>query len=284
MNGASYVWVALGSVLVAGCSGKSHGFAGNGNGNGSDGGSMGNPTGAAGLVSVQQSTDTSCGMPTYNGTVSAAFAESAASLVDTSCPPVTMGECTVSVCEPDDAGPSGPMGNLSAGAIKVAGTGVPVTLTPDPDGTYEPATNSSTLGPFLPPDSTISITASGGMVPAFQGTLMMGGAITLTSPHVSGLFAQLPTGDVPVAWTGGSSTDRLVLFLSANSASDASMEATIQCVFTGGSGTVPAAAMAMLSGMGSFGAGPFATTSVTAGAFDVTMQAQAISAFGLFTK
>jgi hypothetical protein len=284
MGRASVLWVALGSMVAAGCGGKGHAFQGSGNS--PDGGSTsdGPSTGPTGIVTLEQTTDTSCGMPTYNGTLNAAFAESAASLANTSCPPVTMGECTVQVCETDDAGPSSPMGNISAGAISIKGTGVPLTLTPDPDGTYEPANTSSTMGPFLLPDSTITISASGAMVPSFMGTLSMGGAITLTSPEVSGLFAKVPMGAVPVTWTGGSATDKLVLFLSANSVTDASMTATIQCVFTGGSGTVPAAARAMLTGVGSFGAGPFATTSVMAGSFDVTMQAYAVTVFGAFME
>jgi hypothetical protein len=62
------------------------------------------------------------------------------------------------------------------------------------------------------------------------------------------------------------------------------MTAAVPCVFSGGSGTIPASAMAMRGNFGSIGAGAYASHSVTAGGYDVTRQAWAVSTAFVFTK
>jgi hypothetical protein len=79
-------------------------------------------------------------------------------------------------------------------------------------------------------------------------------------------------------------SDHLQVFLTANLASDATKSVAVTCVFSGGSGTVPASAMAMMSNVGSMGAGPLATASVTAGSYDVTIDVQAITTVALWSK
>jgi hypothetical protein len=274
-------------VLVLGCGSAKKG---SGQGDAGDTGDTGSPgngppaNGPGGIVTVQESVDVNCGAPTYNGTVSASFSETAAVVADPSCTVSTAGDCQIQICDGGDAGASAPPGPLSAGTIAVSGTASPVSLTPDPDGTYEPYTSSSTGAPFIPPSGTIQVTASGGAVPAFQASVAFGGALTLTSPQISGISTTLPSGDVPFTWTGGSTGDHLQVFLSANAAADPTKTASVTCVFSGGSGTVPASAMATMSNLGSLGAGPLSTTSVTAGSFDVVVKAQVINLVAVFTK
>jgi hypothetical protein len=226
-------------------------------------------------------------MPTYNGIVSAFFVPSAASLASPSCTTSVAGDCQVQVCEGSDAGPSSTVGSVSAGTIDVTGISpLPAMLTPDPDGNYEPYNTSSTQGPIILPNSTVQFQVSGasGGVPAFTASVPIGGLLTLTSPPMSGLMAQFPSGDVPFTWTGGIPSDHLQVFLTANLSTDAAKSVAVTCVFSGGSGTVPASAMAMMSHVGSMGAGPLATTSVTAGSYDVRIDVQAITIIGLFSK
>jgi hypothetical protein len=158
-----------------------------------------------------------------------------------------------------------------------------VMLTPNSDGSYSPFTSMSTEGPFIP-SGTVQVSGSGATVPAFHASLSFAGPLNLTSPQISGITAQLPSGDVPVTWSGGSPEDQLQLFLSANAATDSSKTANVTCVFSGGSGTVPASAMAAMANAGSLGAGPLATTSVTAGQYDVTIKVQSIDVVAIFMK
>jgi hypothetical protein len=279
-------------IAAAACGSSKPGFeAGDASSRGGEGGpSPSGGGGAGGTITVQQSEDLSSGMPTYNGLVSAFFLPDTASAADPSCTTTTAGSCQVQVCEASDAGPSSTIGSVSAGTIGVTGISpIPAMLIPDPDGNYEPFNTQSTAGPIILPNSTVQFDVSGagagGGVPAFKASVPIGGLLTITSPKVSGLTTQFPSGgDVPFAWTGGIASDRLQVFLSGSLGSDSSKSVNVTCAFSGGSGTVPAGAMAMMGNTGSMGAGPLATTSVTAGSYDVTIDVQAITVVALFSK
>ncbi len=279
-------------LAAVGCGSSKPGFeASDASSRGGEGGSSpsgGGGGGAGGTITVQQSEDLSSGMPTYNGLVSAFFLPDTASAADPSCTTTTAGSCQVQVCDASDAGPSSTMGSVSAGTIGVTGISpIPAMLIPDPDGNYEPFNTQSTAGPIILPNSTVQfdVSGAGGGVPSFKASVPIGGLLTITSPKVSGLTTQLPSGgDVPFAWTGGIASDRLQVFLSASLGSDSSKSVNVTCAFSGGSGSVPASAMAMMGNTGSMGAGPLATTSVSAGSYDVTIDVQAITVVALFSK
>ncbi len=282
----------LSLIVAVGCGGSSSGSGadaatrvdgGGGKNGGSEGGAS--TSGARGLVTIQQSFDSNNGMKTYMGPVNAFFSSDPASFATPSCDAaMTMGACQVQVCASAGAVAPPTQGAESAGTVNISGTLVPVMLTPDPDGVYEPFETSSTGPQFIPPTSTLEVSATGATVPAFQGSLSLGGAFTVTTPTLGALTTHLASGDVAFAWTGGGSSEGLQVFFSASAATDSSKTANVTCVFSGGTGTVPAAAMAAMGGVGSLALGPVATTNVTAGEYEVTINAQVISAVGLFTK
>jgi hypothetical protein len=286
VRSSSRVVVLLSLLIHLGCgsSGGASSASDAGARDGAEGRDSGKAAGTvgSGFVTVQQSIDTNNGMITYLGTVSASFYATAPKSSTSSCTTTTDGSCQVEVCE--TMAPPPPPGDASAGTLKVSGTSLPVSLPPNADGSYSPFQTSSTGGPFIKPTGTITVSASGAAVPAFTGSVSFSGPLTLTSPAIHGVTAHLPTGDVPVAWTGG---DQLQLFLSANAAGaggGSAKTAAVTCVFSGGSGTVSASAMASLANLGSLAAGPVATTTVTAGDLAVTIKAQAITTVGVFTK
>jgi hypothetical protein len=137
----------------------------------------------------------------------------------------------------------------------------------------------STAGGFILPSGTLQVSASGATVPAFHTSLTFQG-IDISSPVLVSSMVQLPSGDVPVSFSG----DKLQVFLEANSTSDSSKAVNVDCVFSGGSGSIPASVMSSMASIGSIGFGPIATANVTAGDYAITVKAQAINSVGFFTK
>lgn len=262
-------------------------------GNGSSANGPGSPTGGNGSgsgakvighVTLLQSTSSANGSPTYKGQVSAGFGEGFASEPGSDCSTQTQGTCEVKVCN-KVAGDVAPTGTpKSAGTISVLArgqSGQPVTLSPNAEKRYITAEASSTAGPLMPPGAAFTIKASGGDVPAFEGTVDVGQAIQIVAPQFSALMmTTLPKGPLEIKWTG--TTDHVWAYLSAESGQKI---VAVTCTFDGGtSGTVPAAVMNLMGNTGAITLATEGAAQAKAGADMVDLKALVVVQAGVFTK
>lgn len=204
----------------------------------------------------------------------------AAPVAPSSCTLKTIGDCVLYLCPTapsaeagsDDAGAASP----SAGEIGLSGARIPsgTKLVPGADGKYgaltEPSVDAWSGG------ETIAITAKGGDVPAFSGSVTAPSpTMALTTP----VFAPPAKLDVdrsrafPLAWSGGGAG---FVNVTVSSSRNTNGTATAVCRFEGakGSAEIPAAVMSELPvGDGVIGASVASTTIVQAGEYAVTLLA-----------
>lgn len=174
-----------------------------------------------------------------------------------SCTRQTFGDCTVSTCppaeEPDpniDPSTLPSLARHQAGTVSVtADTGEYMT-TLSPTGTND--SYEYTVGGSIVGGEVLTISASGGTIPAFQGELPVPLAPLLTS-HVGTVVGAGPESAVSVprgvdfhfTWDPRGATQTLLAQVASASSASTS---TVGCRFDAalGSGTIPAAALAVV--------------------------------------
>jgi len=183
------------------------------------------------------------------------------------------GACVVYTCPSDpDAGPAAGAGTLTFTAPSLDGG---VSVDAGPTGLYELPTQS----PLFSPGDPLTVTASGGAVPAFgpQG-VQAPGTITLTDPMPDGGAVDVPTSnDFGFAWTGGSE-ESVAILTATGMASDGSLTlARCSYVAITGEGILPSAVLLPLRGLsqGTLGWGQANLATLDAGSWSVTLLAEA---------
>jgi len=155
------------------------------------------------------------------------------------CTTVTQGPCVLTTCNyPSDASES--MTPASVGPITLAGAEAPVTIAPQPGGTY--ATFSDTTRLLWTGGESLTFSAPGGDLPGFEQALVAPSTVTVTQPAlVQGRTTASRGSDLAVAWTG-TSAGALMLELSApQTATEPLVDA--KCTFDAAAdrGVIPAA-------------------------------------------
>jgi hypothetical protein len=165
---------------------------------GKDTGGVVGPYGFVSIYSYTQTASTSSG-------VSAGFYDAPGT--SNTCTQTTFGACVVSSC-PSATNPPPPV-NRSAGTVTVSGPGHSFVLSPKADDSYPPSTSQTA---FFSGGETISVRATGGIVPAFDTSVTAPSTTTITSPTLS---IATPTSharalDLPFTATGGGAGSILV--------------------------------------------------------------------------
>jgi hypothetical protein len=238
------------AIVLAGCGSSSDG-----------GGGDDSPTPDAhaqaahhGAVTLTTYAAMSQGTPFQGGGATARFwTDACASEVQGEC---TIGSCTTATWQ-------------SAGVITVATTAGSIQIDPGADNSYP---TKASQAPLYTPGETITISALGATVPAFNGTLVAPGKPTLTSPLAQqGMLVIDRSHDFAFAWTGGGSQDVWMTISGGN------YMKWIACRYPASAGhaTIPKAVLATLpAGAGSFGLSGLSTvTRDTGPEWDVTLQA-----------
>jgi hypothetical protein len=183
----------------------------------------------------------------------------------------TYGACAVYTCpSAADAGATPTAGTLTFSAPSLdAG----VTVDADSTGLYA----ASTPGALFAPGDALSVTASGGAVPAFGPLAVTApGSIALTSPVTDGGAIDVPTGsDLAFAWTGGG-IDSVATLTAAGEAADGSL-VVARCSYVAitAEGVIPTQVLASLKGLsqGALDWGQANTATFDAGAWSITLLA-----------
>jgi len=160
-----------------------------------------------------------------------------------SCTTTTDGACTISVCTTGGGDAGGAAVAASAGTIQVTGGSKPVQLVPS-GTTYTAVTGQTTLWSG---GEQLEAVGGGAEVPAFDLKVTAPGYVTVTTPTWPAAGGKVPiTRAQPfaVAWTGGGAGNVVVGISGIAGAQSTSLS----CSFapSGGSGTVPASALAKL--------------------------------------
>lgn len=185
------------------------------------------------------------------------------------CPPVVLGDCTFYQCTYRD--PQDPLPAPSAGTISVTGAGS-YSLVPRGDGTYEGVFQQQSLWTG---GETLSVSATGAGIAAFQGTVRAPREVTATGsvPPPAADTWNIPRGtDLMVTWTGA--TEETVKIIVGSVETQDPVE--VECLFPGaaGSGTVPSSLMLLLpTGTGTFTMFSQHVTRLTAGDWSVKLRA-----------
>jgi hypothetical protein len=179
------------------------------------------------------------------------------------CTASTSGACTLTVC------PSAPMPQpgANAGTISFSGGSIPAgAALPGPSYEY------STSGSLAAQGDTLSVSATGGTVPAFgPQSVVVPAAITLTAPTVGNPTLIPTSSDLAVAWTGGQNGATMAFGGGSN---DGTTRFECTWTATAGQGTVPQAILAGLTGMsGQIGWEQYPTVTFTAGAYTISISA-----------
>ena len=153
----------------------------------------------------------------------------------------------------------------SAGTITIAGLAAPITLAPKTDSTYE-AYNGMAL--LFGHGETATITAAGAEVPSFTATVTTPSKATISVPANAMPLAVSRTHDFTAKWSGSSGKLQVALI---------SGMTELWCRFdaSAGTGTIPAATMAMLpaSPTGSIGFISLAPQTIVAGDWSIDVAA-----------
>jgi len=162
---------------------------------------------------------------------------------------------------------------VSAGTLVVSGPWLmpPVTLAPGANDFYEYTSSS----PGFTAGQTITVTASGAVVPAFGPDGVVAPQLTqLTSPSISpdGGTTVIPTGvDLQLTWSGGQAGATMLFQAAGSNGQDYTY-----CTWNGtdGQGTVPAATLKPFSGTsGYLFYGQYNSTSFFAGPYAISLTA-----------
>lgn len=228
-----------------GSSGGSGGGSGGGDAGGSGGGTGGSGTYQGGYVSLMQSVMTISGTEYASYSFSAAFSRGTYDPGASTCDFRDEGPCRITDCttEPADGGTPA-YESASAGAISLAGANKPLTLVPTGSGSYEVLSGQEKLWSG---GATLSISAAGDEVPAFDANLYGAVPALLTLPVLppAGTPVTLSTKTpLSIAWTGAGG-GKMMAMLTRSVTSGTTRTVMVSCTFEAstGSGTVPASAM-----------------------------------------
>ncbi|HEU4405660.1 MAG TPA: hypothetical protein VFS43_10250 [Polyangiaceae bacterium] len=184
------------------------------------------------------------------------------------------GSCLAYRCGTGTAGAT-----VSAGTVTLVGGDKPITLQPEEGTGYYPFYSDIATG-LWNGGETLTFAASGGLVPAFQGTLVAPSQVFVTAPAVPAgappTFTIDRASDLPVAWVGGGSGDVQAL-LSAGPPGETTQ---VICDFASGSGAgvVPPALLALLPpGDGSFVVSTLSWKTIAAGEWSIFLIAQSLA-------
>ncbi len=263
-----------GGSSSAGSGGASSSTGSGGSSSAGGGSSSGGPADAGATVSslrFEQLSGASGAAIVFSGVVDLAPTGFAPSLEGFWCSIVASeGPCVVAECMPDlffDA--------AGAGTVTISGGAIPAGAT---------ATISAPFGPYyymasgtlFTPGQTLSVSATGGMVPAFgPEEVTVPPTVTLTAPAITAGTSTVSTSsDLTVTWTGGQSGATMT-FEGGAANGVAPFFFTCDWDASIGQGTVPKAVLAPFSGFpdGYFAFGQRATTTFTAGAYPISESA-----------
>jgi hypothetical protein len=156
------------------------------------------------------------------------------------CAQTEVGPCLVEDC----FGQQQPATNVSAGTITVMGAAVPIMLVPDAGKRYAPV--SATQPPFVG-DETLTVSGTGGDVPAFTVTLTAPTQPTITAPSPPPGPTKLVIDRAQTfhaTWTNSKTTGKVYFFFQGPTNARVAMS----CGFDSKAlaGEIPANALAML--------------------------------------
>jgi len=262
-----WTWLVVGSLCIAACGGPSSSSSTDG---GRESGSLRTPDGSSksdsgssgsGSGSIRGSgSGSGSGTSGSSGTTGSIFISqllsgenakapellasaefSNGSQSDNCVKTMQVGSCLGYVCTPvvDAGAPYESAGTLSLAGGKLAS---PLDFATSDEATY--ALDDTHLD--VSAGQTLTVTASGGTVPAFTQSIVAPAGIDLTKPNVgSGTGSTSTSADLVVAWSGGQSGDT-VLFEGLSGGSAYYFACTWDA--TVGTGTVPKAILAELAG------------------------------------
>lgn len=207
------------------------------------------------------------------------------------CTSLIVAGCSVIDCNlaaPSPTGQSAP----SAGTITFSGPAsvdLGLMLTPTPQGRYEDAKREARV--FAPGD-LLSISAAGGDIPAFTGTVIAPSDIALISPKVvfpTKLVVDR-TKDLATTWSGGgTSVVSVILATSRVTGGKPARGVYVSCeaLASGGALTVPAAAVAKLEPTGTdvsgfVGINTYNESAIVAGSRTIALRASSSTTLAMF--
>jgi hypothetical protein len=197
---------------------------------------------------------------------------------DGDCTQTVQGACTVTTC-PNQS--ERVLGEVPAGSVTFTGSFLPpagLVLLPDARGHYR----GNLQMPVWVGGEVVTITASGGAVPAFRDTMTMPKRITITTPtFVEGQTLRRDE-DIVLQWTGGeASAGQLTVFLIGQTSTVRAVRAECTYPVSNGTATVPAAALSKLA-PGSYAVRGAVRTlkAFKSGTFDITLSPFAYTAWG----
>ena len=185
------------------------------------------------------------------------------------------GACILSTCTPQMVFGGGD----DAGNLTIAGGSIPTgrTVSNMGNGVYSDAA----MGSWFTGGQTLTVSASGGMVPAFGPQPVTAPPFAeLTSPQVpdAGVIVIPTSADLTLSWTAGQSGATWTITMGYET-SDKSLECGWDASL--GQGTIPQAMLGLLvaggSGPATANYGQTMTTTFTAGMYDVTESAMTYS-------
>lgn len=213
----------------SGSGGKSSGVSGSGGASGSGGSAS---SGKSGQVVFSAYANGKFGLI-------ASFADAPSGAAE-HCVDTDMDGCTITLC--DDRVPAPPAIRPTAGTITVTSPDVSgsATTTPGADGSYG-TPQTSFASTFLGQEG-VSISASGGKVPAFQDAISMPLALLRSEPYIDNSDGHtrllIPsTLDLKLTWTRGAPDVWLILDAGTNRVDGMPGTASLYCAFPSESGT-----------------------------------------------
>jgi hypothetical protein len=154
---------------------------------------------------------------------------------DNGCSTSSVSGCTITTCAPADLAMT--MRAAGVGTINVTGAASPITLMPQADGSYLPA---SFAFPIWGMNAKLTVSATGGEHPAFSTMLDGTTAVVVTNPLTGGFIDIARNADFDVSWTGTSPGQVTVEIAAATK--------LLRCSYTvvANSGLVPRQALSQL--------------------------------------
>ncbi len=250
----------------------------------SDGGGVGDAAVGplkGGWVFASSSTITISATDYSSSTFNASFYQYSGPAPVGGCTITMSGGCTLTQCPP--AGDGGvPMTTTlpTAGTVSISGGKRAASISPKTDGTYP--TDSDNMKPLYAGGETLTISATGGTVPAFSGTVVAPARVRVTSPAVPAAGSSLAisrSSALSFAWSGGT-VGEVTFGVYPQSATS-----WVTCSFpaNAGAGSIPSSLLSKLpSGSGSFNASLRNTSHLTQSgwAIDLWAYQSVVSASG----
>jgi hypothetical protein len=270
------------------------GGAGGGRDSASVDGGGGGTTVKKGQIIVSQTTTAAANNTYYSSYATAYFyAYDPNSLGASQCAITTAGSCTVTECNLSggSAGDGGVAVPPNAGTLTITGGQISGALTLTPTNTNGSYTAPVLQSRIFSPGATLSVSATGGAVPAFSGkTVQAPPDLTVTAPAFDGQnrTSLSRAGALSVGWTGAG-PGSVQVALTTSQQYVRSVSAVCMFPAAGGGAQVPAAVMGKLDRAnnttiyGSMTITPVEETAFQSGGWDIAFRAQGTGKAGLFT-